>query len=130
MAGFFSRLFGPKPKFTTAPSGLKYADLEGGTGRAAAKGDFVSVHYTGWLNHQGKKGKKFDSSLDRGKTFEFKIGAGKVIKGWDQGVAGMKEGGKRTLYIPSELGYGKRGAPGAIPPNADLIFDIELLKVK
>ena len=108
----------------TTPSGLRYIDNKDGDGITAKAGDRVQVHYTGWLNEHGKKGKKFDSSLDRGQPFTFPLGAGRVIKGWDEGVAGMKVGGKRTLYIPSKLGYGARGAGGAIPPNADLIFDV------
>jgi FKBP-type peptidyl-prolyl cis-trans isomerase len=107
--------------------GLKYWDLQVGTGAEAKKGHKVKVHYTGWLLEEGSK---FDSSLDRGQPFEFTIGAGQVIKGWDIGVAGMKVGGKRQLRIPPELGYGMRGAGGAIPPNAYLIFDVELLDVK
>ena len=105
---------------------LKYEDLKEGNGEEAKKGDTVEVHYTGWLTD----GKKFDSSVDRKKPFPFKLGAGKVIKGWDEGVAGMKVGGKRKLTIPPELGYGKEGFPGAIPPNAVLIFEVELLKIK
>src|SRR6516165_12245877 len=105
---------------TTTPSGLKYEDLQAGTGVAAKSGDTVEVHYTGWLTN----GKKFDSSVDRGQPFSFQLGAGRVIKGWDEGVAGMKPGGKRKLTIPSALGYGARGAGGAIPPNADLIFEV------
>lgn len=104
-----------------------------GDGREAEIGFNVSVHYTGWLydeNAPDKKGEKFDSSLDRGQPFEFPLGAGQVIQGWDQGVAGMKIGGKRTLIIPPEMGYGARGAGGVIPPNATLIFDVELLDVK
>ena len=114
----------------TLPSGLIYTDSEVGSGAEAASGNTVSVHYTGWLQEKdGGKGKKFDSSVDRGSPFGFRLGAGQVIKGWDQGVAGMKVGGKRTLIIPSELGYGARGAGGVIPPNAILIFDVELLGV-
>jgi FKBP-type peptidyl-prolyl cis-trans isomerase FkpA len=104
-----------------------------GDGREAEIGFTVSVHYTGWLydeNALDKKGEKFDSSLDRGQAFEFPLGAGQVIQGWDQGFAGMKIGGKRTLIIPPEMGYGARGAGGVIPPNATLIFDVELLDVK
>ena len=105
---------------------LKYEDLKEGTGDEAKKGDVVEVHYTGWLTDKTK----FDSSLDRKQPFSFKLGAGRVIKGWDEGVAGMKVGGKRQLRIPPELGYGDRGAGGVIPPNATLIFDVELLDVK
>jgi len=112
-----------KPVLTK--SGLKYWELKKGSGPVAKAGDQVKVHYTGWLTD----GKKFDSSLDRGEPFAFKLGAGMVIKGWDEGVAGMKVGGKRQLRIPAELGYGARGAGGAIPPNAELIFDVELLGV-
>ena len=107
-------------------------DNKVGAGSEAVAGKLVDVHYTGWLydpatpNH---KGKKFDSSLDRGNLFSFPLGAGRVIKGWDQGVVGMKVGGQRTLIIPAELGYGSRGAGGAIPPNAALVFDVELLGV-
>ncbi len=114
----------------TTASGLRYQDSKVGSGAEAVKGKLVSVHYTGWLDEKGSKGKKFDSSLDRGEPFEFSLGAGMVIQGWDEGVAGMKVGGKRTLLIPAKLGYGARGAGGAIPPNADLIFDVELLAVK
>ncbi|MDH4080689.1 MAG: FKBP-type peptidyl-prolyl cis-trans isomerase [Nitrospira sp.] len=110
----------------TTPSGLKYLDQAVGTGEAAVAGKNVSVHYTGWLEN----GKKFDSSVDRGQPFSFPLGAGRVIKGWDEGVQGMKVGGKRKLTIPSDLGYGSRGAGGVIPPNATLIFDVELLGVK
>ncbi len=110
----------------TTPSGLKYVDQVVGTGEAAVAGQNVSVHYTGWLEN----GKKFDSSVDRGQPFSFPLGAGRVIKGWDEGVQGMKVGGKRKLTIPSDLGYGSRGAGGVIPPNATLIFDVELLGVR
>jgi hypothetical protein len=113
-------------KVITTKSGLKYVELKEGDGTAAKAGDTVSVHYTGWL----KDGKKFDSSLDRKQPFEFELGKGRVIKGWDEGVAGMKPGGKRKLIIPPELAYGKRGAPGAIPPDAELTFEVELLKIK
>ena len=104
-----------------------------GTGHEAAAGRTVTVHYTGWLYDQNKpdhKGKKFDSSRDRGEPFAFRLGQGRVIRGWDEGVAGMKVGGRRTLTIPPEYGYGAQGAPGAIPPNATLIFDVELLDVR
>jgi FKBP-type peptidyl-prolyl cis-trans isomerase len=114
----------------TTTSGLKYDDTKVGTGEEAVSGKTVDVHYTGWLDNKGQKGTKFDSSVDRGEAFTFPLGAGMVIQGWDQGVAGMKVGGKRTLYIPANLGYGARGAGAAIPPNADLIFDVELLGVK
>ncbi|MBK9306697.1 MAG: FKBP-type peptidyl-prolyl cis-trans isomerase [Nitrospira sp.] len=110
----------------TTSSGLKYIDQAVGTGEAAVAGKNVSVHYTGWLEN----GKKFDSSVDRGQPFSFPLGGGRVIKGWDEGVQGMKVGGKRKLTIPSDLGYGSRGAGGVIPPNATLIFDVELLGVK
>ncbi|MDO8494530.1 MAG: FKBP-type peptidyl-prolyl cis-trans isomerase [Deltaproteobacteria bacterium] len=117
-------------KMTTTPSGLKYSDEKVGTGPEAIKGKSAVVHYTGWLDNNGKKGTKFDSSLDRGEPFSFALGARQVIAGWDEGVAGMKVGGKRTLFLPSALGYGTRGAGADIPPNANLIFDVELLDVK
>jgi FKBP-type peptidyl-prolyl cis-trans isomerase len=117
-------------KVIEMPDGLKYTDTKTGTGAAATAGKKVSVHYTGWLSSNGGKGKKFDSSLDRGQPFEFTLGAHQVIAGWDEGVAGMKVGGARTLTIPPELGYGARGAGGVIPPNATLIFDVELLGVQ
>jgi FKBP-type peptidyl-prolyl cis-trans isomerase len=114
----------------TNASGLRYEDHKVGDGPVAKAGQRVDVHYTGWLDAgDGKKGKKFDSSVDRGRPFSFPLGMGRVIRGWDEGVDGMKVGGKRTLYIPSKLGYGARGAGRAIPPNADLIFDVEVLGV-
>jgi peptidylprolyl isomerase len=117
-------------KTMTTASGLTIADGKVGTGAEARPGSNCVMHYTGWLYENGTKGAKFDSSLDRGEPFEFPLGAGRVIKGWDEGVAGMKVGGKRTLIIPPQLGYGARGAGGAIPPNATLMFDAELLDVK
>ena len=110
----------------TTPSGLIYEDTTVGSGAEAASGKKVTVHYTGWLTD----GTKFDSSKDRNDPFEFNLGQGQVIKGWDEGVAGMKVGGKRKLVIPSDLAYGKRGAPGAIPPDTELTFIVELLGVK
>src|SRR5438876_7263041 len=115
---------------TQMPNGLKYTDTKTGDGATATAGKKVSVYYTGWLSDNGAKGKKFDSSVDRGQPFQFTLGAKQVIAGWDEGVAGMKVGGTRTLTIPPELGYGARGAPGAIPPNATLIFDVELIGVQ
>lgn len=112
------------------PNGLKYTDTKTGDGATATQGSKVSVHYTGWLYNNGAKGTKFDSSVDRGKPFQFTLGAHQVIAGWDEGVAGMKVGGERTLIIPPELGYGARGAGGVIPPNATLMFDVELLGVQ
>ena len=111
----------------TTPSGLQYEDTTVGDGAEARAGQDVTVHYTGWLYNDGTQGAKFDSSKDRNDPFEFSLGAGMVIKGWDEGVAGMKIGGKRTLIIPAALGYGARGAGGVIPPNATLKFDVELL---
>jgi FKBP-type peptidyl-prolyl cis-trans isomerase FkpA len=112
------------PAIRTA-SGLQIEELVVGTGATAASGQKVSVHYTGWLTN----GNKFDSSKDRGEAFEFGLGRGQVIRGWDEGVQGMKVGGKRKLTIPPELGYGSRGAGGVIPPNATLVFEVELLGV-
>ena len=120
---------GAPGKMSELPSGLKYTDTTVGTGTEASPGHKVSVHYTGWLYNNDQKGAKFDSSLDRGQPFGFALGAGQVIRGWDEGVAGMKVGGKRTLIIPPDLGYGARGAGGVIPPNATLTFEVELLKV-
>lgn len=114
----------------TMPSSLQYKDTQAGSGEAAQSGKMVAVHYTGWLGNNGDKGDKFDSSVDRGTPFIFPLGMGQVIPGWDEGVAGMKVGGKRTLRIPPKLGYGVQGVPGAIPPNSELIFDVELLEIK
>ena len=110
--------------------GLKYTDTKVGTGEEAKKGYLVTVNYTGWLYKNGSKGAEFDSSKNAGKPFAFKLGAGQVIPGWEEGVTGMKVGGQRTLIIPPELAYGARGAGGVIPPNATLIFDVELLSVQ
>src|SRR6201993_2873987 len=115
---------------TTTPSGLKIIDIKVGTGPSPKPGQTCVMNYTGWLYENGNKGKKFDSSLDRNQPFSFPIGQHQVIAGWDEGVATMKIGGKRTPIIPPELGYGARGAGGIIPPNATLIFDVELLGVK
>ena len=114
---------------TTTASGLQYEDTTKGDGATAVAGQQVTVHYTGWLYQDGQQGKKFDSSHDRSDPFKFSLGGGQVIKGWDEGVQGMQVGGKRTLIIPAALGYGARGAGGAIPPNATLKFDVELLGV-
>jgi peptidylprolyl isomerase len=120
---------GDKAVATTA--GLQTKDIKVGTGASPKPGQICVMHYTGWLYQNGVKGKKFDSSVDRGEPFEFPIGQGKVISGWDQGVATMKVGGKRTLIIPPDLAYGARGAGGGlIPPNATLMFEVELLEVK
>ncbi len=112
------------------PSGLEYEDVVAGIGDSPKQGQTCVMHYTGWLYQDGQKGKEFDSSVKRGKPFEFPLGTGRVIKGWDEGVATMKVGGKRTLVIPPALGYGERGAGGLIPPNATLLFEVELLGVK
>ena len=113
----------------TSPTGLEFEDTVEGTGPSPAKGQKCVMHYTGWLWENGAKGAKFDSSLDRGRPFDFVIGVGHVIKGWDEGVATMKVGGKRTLRIPPALGYGASGAAGVIPPNATLLFEVELLGI-
>ncbi len=121
---------GPPPGGSVAE--LQRIDAVVGTGTEATPGTLVSVHYTGWLYDEKapqQRGKKFDSSVDRGEPFSFKLGAGQVIRGWDEGVAGMKVGGKRTLLIPAWLGYGSSGAGGVIPPNASLVFEVELLGV-
>jgi peptidylprolyl isomerase len=117
-------------KAMTTSSGLQITDTKVGTGASPKTGQTCVMHYTGWLYQNGAKGQKFDSSVDRGQPFEFPIGVKRVIAGWDEGVATMKVGGKRTLIIPPELGYGARGAGGVIPPNATLIFEVELLDVK
>ena len=114
----------------TSASGLQYEDTIDGEGEVATSGQHVTVHYTGWLYQDGEQGANFDSSKDRGDPFGFRLGAGQVIQGWDEGVAGMKVGGARTLIIPAGLGYGARGAGGVIPPNATLKFDVELLGVR
>lgn len=112
----------------TTETGLQFEDVVAGGGEEAGAGHFVTVHYTGWLqNPDGSAGRKFDSSKDRNDPFEFPLGEGQVIRGWDEGVAGMKVGGQRRLIIPAQLGYGDRGAGGVIPPKATLIFDVELL---
>lgn len=116
----------PNIEVITTASGLQYQEKVVGSGEAAQAGQMVAVHYTGWL----LDGTKFDSSVDRGQAFEFALGAGRVIAGWDEGVAGMQVGGKRLLIIPAALGYGERGAGGVIPPNATLVFEVELLEVK
>ena len=113
----------------TTPSGLQYIDTHEGEGDVASAGQHVKVHYTGWLFKDGEQGAKFDSSRDRNDPFDFPLGGGYVIQGWDEGVQGMKVGGQRTLIIPPELGYGARGAGGVIPPNATLKFDVELLAI-
>ena len=117
-------------KMKTTPSGLQYEDTKEGTGASPKSGQTCVMHYTGWLWENGAKGKKFDSSVDRGQPFEFQIGQGRVIKGWDEGVATMKVGGKRNLLIPPSLGYGAQGAGGVIPPNATLLFEVELIGVR
>ncbi|HVY25079.1 MAG TPA: FKBP-type peptidyl-prolyl cis-trans isomerase [Polyangiaceae bacterium] len=114
----------------TTPSGLKYEDTQPGGGASPQKGQTCVMHYTGWLWVNEAKGSKFDSSVDRGRPFSFPLGMGRVIKGWDEGVASMKVGGKRTLLIPPGLGYGSAGAGGVIPPNATLLFEVELLELK
>jgi peptidylprolyl isomerase len=118
------------PRMTKTESGLQYADVKAGTGAKPKTGEKCKMHYTGWLWENNAKGKKFDSSVDRGRPFTFPIGEGQVIKGWDEGVASMKVGGKRLLLIPPDLAYGERGAGGVIPPNATLLFEVELLGVE
>jgi peptidylprolyl isomerase len=120
----------PRMSMTTTKTGLQYEDTTPGTGAEAKAGQTCVMHYTGWLWVDGTKGSKFDSSLDRGTPFSFKLGSGEVIRGWDEGVAGVKIGGKRSLIIPPDLGYGTRGAGGVIPPNATLLFEVELLELR
>lgn len=130
----------PKPQTTitkespmsrkTMSSGLSYEIIKEGSGESPQTGKLVTVHYTGWLDENGQPGKKFDSSVDRGMPFTFKIGVGQVIEGWDKGVMAMKPGEKRRLYVPSQLGYGASGAGAVIPPHADLIFDVELIEIR
>lgn len=126
LAGAEDKMQAPAGQTVTTGSGLRYVDLVVGTGRQAEPGDTATVHYTGWL----ASGKKFDSSLDRNEPFSFRVGAGQVIKGWDEGVSTMKVGGKRRLIIPPDLAYGPRGAGNVIPPNATLTFEVELLKLR
>jgi FKBP-type peptidyl-prolyl cis-trans isomerase FkpA len=126
LVGFSPSLGVDTTKMTKTPSGLRYQDLAVGEGAEATAGKTVSVHYTGWLPN----GEKFDSSRDRDQPFGFTLGAGQVIAGWDEGVAGMKVGGRRKLVIPPDLGYGTAGAPPDIPPGATLVFDVELLNVR
>jgi peptidylprolyl isomerase len=130
ITGPMSALAQTKGKSMTTPSGLQIIDTQEGTGASPKPGQTCVMHYTGWLYENGQKGKKFDSSVDRNEPFEFPIGMKRVIAGWDEGVSTMKVGGKRTLIIPPALGYGARGAGGVIPPNATLMFDVELLGVK
>jgi peptidylprolyl isomerase len=129
-AGFPATAAAEPAGAVTTPSGLRIIDTKVGTGATPKQGQTCVMHYTGWLYENGAKGKKFDSSVDRGQPFEFPLGVHRVIAGWDEGVATMRVGGKRTLIIPPELGYGTRGAGGVIPPNATLIFDVELIDVK
>jgi peptidylprolyl isomerase len=121
---------GTAKKWKKTDSGLQYLDDKEGTGASPKTGQVCVMHYTGWLWENDAKGKKFDSSVDRGRPFQFELGVGKVIKGWDEGVATMKVGGKRQLLIPPELGYGRRGYARVIPPDATLLFEVELLGVK
>jgi peptidylprolyl isomerase len=130
LGAFAGALSPSQAQVTVTDSGLIISDTKVGTGVEAKPGNTCVMHYTGWLYKEGAKGEKFDSSLDRGEPFSFGLGRKQVIKGWDEGVAGMKVGGKRTLIIPPELGYGARGAGGSIPPGATLLFEVELLDVR
>lgn len=131
MLGLAAALPAAAQQEVTTPSGLKYIDVKVGNGEIAKAGQTASVHYTGWLYIAGEKGRQFDSSRTRGQPFAFPVGGGRVIRGWDEGVAGMKTGGQRTLIIPPNLAYGASGAGGGvIPPNATLIFDVELIDLK
>lgn len=127
---FIGPLIATAQETITTDSGLRYIDTKQGAGEKAKAGQNVAVHYTGWLYENGEKGKQFDSSRDRGRPFTFPLGGRRVIAGWDEGVAGMRPGGQRTLIIPPELGYGRQGAGGAIPPNATLLFEIELIEAR
>lgn len=127
---FIGPLIANAQETVTTDSGLSYIDTKEGAGAAAKAGQNAVVHYTGWLYENGEKGKKFDSSVDRGRPFSFPLGGGRMIRGWDEGVAGMRPGGKRTLIIPPELGYGGQGAGGVIPPNATLLFEVELIEAR
>ena len=132
--GFLAAIAAPvaaqEGKTVELTGGLKYIDTKVGDGDVAQKGYLLAMNYTGWLYKNGQKGAEFDSSLKTGKPFSFKLGTGQVIKGWDEGIAGMKAGGKRTLIIPPELAYGATGAGGVIPPNATLLFEVELISVR
>jgi FKBP-type peptidyl-prolyl cis-trans isomerase len=121
---------GQEGREVTLPDGLRYTDTKVGDGEEAKKGYILSMNYTGWLYKNGTKGAQFDSSSKTGKPFTFKLGSGQVIKGWDEGIEGMKAGGKRTLIIPPNLAYGAAGAGGVIPPNATLIFEVELVSAR
>jgi len=129
-AFFIGPLAATAQETITTDSGLSYIDTKQGAGAKAKAGQSVAVHYAGWLYQNGEKGKQFDSSRDRGRPFTFPLGGGRVIAGWDEGVAGMRPGGQRTLIIPPELGYGAAGAGGVIPPNATLLFEIELIEAR
>lgn len=133
VSGLYALFAGPASAASAPPEDLQVIDRKPGFGEIAGRGRTVIVHYTGWLydgTAADNKGRKFDSSRDRGQPFTFQLGVGKVIPGWDEGVAGMKVGGQRTLIVPPDMGYGARGAGGVIPPNATLVFDVELIGVR